>query len=284
MKKNIIKMILDIVMIVVLAMLYNSHVASMSFHEIAGLGIFGLFIIHCLLNVKWITSVSKRFFSTSLSPKVRLGYIVNLLLAITFIFAIISGIQTSQVLFPADSHGSIWRGIHHFCGAVSIILVGIHLGLHWTFISNMVKKIIPLKDVARKSISITLLIAVLAFGFYSIATSSFRSWLVEPFTTQTKAGMTEQSSEKVDDGKVDGDTSVHTERQGENKSLPTNEIENTTSNNESELKHNDSTKTVETSPSIILGTIARFISIMGIFSALTYYIEKFLKYRKRAKQ
>ena len=56
MRKNTIKMALDIIMIVILTLLYNSHVASMGFNEIAGLGILGLFIIHCLLNVKWISA------------------------------------------------------------------------------------------------------------------------------------------------------------------------------------------------------------------------------------
>jgi hypothetical protein len=181
MKKNVIKMILDIIMIVILAMLYNSHVADLSFHEIAGLGIFGLFIIHCLLNVKWITGISKRFFSKSLAPKVRIGYIVNLLLAVTFIFIIISGICTSQVLFPSNSHGSVWRGIHHFCAAISIILVGIHVGLHWSFISGMVKKVVSLKEDTRKIGARILLVIVLSLGIYSITTSSFTNWLVEPF-------------------------------------------------------------------------------------------------------
>ena len=301
MKKNVIKMILDIVMIVILALLYNSHVAAMSFHEIAGLAICGLFIIHCLLNIKWIIGISKRFFSKSLALKVRIGYIVNLLLLVTFVFAVISGIQTSQVLFPADNHGSVWRGIHHFCGAISIILVGIHLGLHWGFISGMIKKVIRIKSaVIRKVVAMVLLVVVLSFGVYSISTSSFTNWIVEPFVTQVKTEThterigTEESTdtqtdnavdpEKSEDGNVGGDMNDHTGREGENKPRPSTETENNGGNNGTETKHDDSTKTVETSPAIVFGTIAKFISIMGIFAALTYYIEKFFKRKKKEKQ
>jgi hypothetical protein len=255
MKKNIIKIALDIVMIVVLALLYNSHAAAMSFHEIAGLAVCGLFVIHCLLNIKWIVGVSKRFFSKSLSIKVRIGYIVNLLLLVTFVFVIISGIQTSQVLFPADSHGSGWRCIHHFCAAVSIILVGVHLGLHWSFVSGMFKKAIRIKSaVIRKAIAMALLVGVLFFGAYSIATSSFTSWIAEPFVTQTKS---ENSKGNIND---------HTGKKGESKARSSEGNE-----------HNDSTKTVDTNPAIVIGTIAKFISIMGVFAALTYYIEKIFK-------
>ena len=301
MKKNIVKMILDIVMVVILALLYNSHVASMSFHEIAGLGLFGLFVIHCLLNIKWITAISKRFFSKSLSLKVRIGYIVNLLLLVTFIFEIISGIQTSQVLFPADSHGSIWRGIHHFCGAVSIILIGVHLGLHWSFITGMVKKAIRIKSaVIRKVIAMVLLVVVLSFGAYSITTSSFTNWLVEPFVTQTKdpsehttnTDLTEtettsdsQTTENSEDEKSGGDMNDHSPKDGENKApRPSNGTGNASGENGTPKKHDDSTKTVDTNPAIVLGTIAKFISIMGIFAALTYYIGKLSKLKKKEKQ
>ena len=296
MKKNMIKMILDIVMIVILALLYNSHVAAMSFHEVAGLGVFGLFIIHCLLNIKWITAISKRFFSKSLSLKVRIGYIVNLLLAITFIFEIISGISTSQVLFPAASHGSAWRGIHHFCGAVSIILVGIHLGLHWSFITGMIKKAIRIKSaVIRKVIAMVLLVAVLSFGAYSIATSSFTNWLREPFSTQTKDpsehttnnDLTEsettsdsQTTEESEEDKSGGDMNDHPPKDGETKA-PHPSTETANGESGTPTKHDDSTKTVDTSPAIVFGTIAKFISIMGIFAAITYYLEKILMRKKK---
>ena len=252
MKKNVMKMMLDIAMIVILALLYNSHVAAMSFHEIAGIGLFGLFAIHCLINLKWIIAISKRFFSKSLSFKIRIGYIVNLFLAVTFIFEIISGICTSQVLFPAGSHSGVWRGIHHFCGAVSIVLVGVHLGLHWSFVTGMIKKAIRVKSVAiRKIISMILLAIVLFFGVYNIASSSFANWFVEPFITQVKTETHTENNNSIDSKKMEDVKNRTLEKQGE------------------------SDKTVNTNPVIILGTIAKFISIMGVFAVLIYYFEKF---------
>ena len=262
MKKNIIKIALDIVMFVVLTLLYNSHVAAISFHEIAGLAICGLFIIHCLLNLKWIAGVSKRLFCKTVLLKTRIGYVVDLLLVVTFVFLVISGIQTSQFLFPVGSHESAWRGIHHFCGAVSIILVGVHLGLHWGFVLGMLKKAVRIKSAAiRKTIAIGLLVCVLSFGAYNIAASSFTSWLVEPFVTT--------SSVKAEGGKSGGDMNDHPPKSGENKSRPSAE------NNET--KQSDSTKTVDINPFNIFGTIAKFASIVGTFAALTYYTEKIFK-------
>jgi hypothetical protein len=67
MKKNIIKILLDVMMAAILVLLYNSHAISLAFHEIAG-----LFIIHCLLNKKWITAITAKFFNKSLAPRIRL--------------------------------------------------------------------------------------------------------------------------------------------------------------------------------------------------------------------
>lgn len=182
-KKNTIKILLDVVMTGILVLLYNSHVFALAFHEIAGLSLAGMFIIHCLFNKKWITSVTSKFFGKGLAPRVRIGYVINFLLLVSFTFIIISGILTSQVLFPSatENKDSVWRGIHHFFAAMSIILVGLHIGLHWGFITGMFKKIIRIPAKITKPLSIGLLVIILAFGCYSIATSSFRWWLVEPF-------------------------------------------------------------------------------------------------------
>ena len=269
-------MVLDIVMIIILALLYNSHVAAMSFHEIAGLAVFGLFIIHCLLNIKWVIGVSKRFFSSSLTAKARISYIIDLLLLVTFILMIISGICTSQALFPSETHGSVWRSVHHFCGAVSIILVGIHLGLHFTFISGMVKKIIRIRSaVIRRIIAMFLLLIVLSFGGYSIKTSSFTGWLTEPFSVQTKGGE-EQTADGKTEEKSGGDMNDHSGKEGEKKDGAVN-------GNSNEEKHDDSAKTTDVSPAVIFNTIAEFLSIMILFATLTYYIEKISIQIKRKK-
>ena len=124
--------------------------------------------------------------------------------------------------------------------------------------------------------------------------------LKEPFSTQTKDppehttnnDLTEtettsdsQTTEKSEDGKVGGDMNDHPPKDGENKApRPSDGTGSNGGNNGTETKHDDSTKTVDTSPAIVFGTIAKFISIMGIFAALTYYIEKFFKRKKKEKQ
>ena len=270
-KKTIMKILLDVVMTGVLVLLYNSHVFALAFHEIAGLILGGMFIVHCLLNGKWISSITGRFFGKGLAPRVRVGYIINFLLFVVFTAVIISGILTSQVLFPAatEKKDSIWRGIHHFSAALSIILVGVHLGLHWGFIAGMWKKAVRMPGQIAKPISLCLLAIILAFGCYSAATSSFGSWLAEPFAAaQVRENPTAAESEKI------GDETQHRPKAGERKDGAEHAGSDDSTHPAGEKK------SVEGNPMMVAHTAATFLSMLGVFAALAYYIDKYLRKRR----
>ena len=166
MQKNIVKIILDTIMAVLLVLLYNSHVFAISFHEITGLVLAGLFIIHCSLNRKWIAAITKKFFGKEVKARTRFVYIVDVLLLMAFASVIISGICTSQALFPAalENKDSAWRTVHHFSAAMSLILVGIHVGMHWSFITGMLRKIAVVPSRISRALGLVLLAAMLIFG------------------------------------------------------------------------------------------------------------------------
>jgi hypothetical protein len=187
-KKNIVKYVLDIIMIITSVLLYNSHVLLLNFHEIAGISILGVFIIHCLLNGKWIAAVTGKLFSRTLPAKTVFSYWVTALLAISFLGIVISGVLFSKVLFPgiAEAVGDgPWRIIHVFLSALSLILLGIHLGLYWDFVKKMTKKAIRLPKVVTNVLVYVLLIAVIGYGAYNVVTTNFVAWLASPFTGET---------------------------------------------------------------------------------------------------
>lgn len=283
-KKNIVKIMLDIVMTAILVLLYNSHVFSMAFHEIAGLIIAGMFVIHCLFNRKWITSVSSKFFGGKIALRARFGYIINFLLLVTFSLVIISGIMTSQILFSdiAAPKGSSWRYVHHFAAAISIILVGTHLGLHWNFIMGMFKKAIKIPHEAAKPLSVGLLMVSLAFGAYSIGTGSFITWLTDPFITESSHSSEQYTPEEYwnelnNENKLKntGDSSDHSPKKNENKGGSALQSAG------DDVSHPAGEKKMEEgSPTVIINTVATYLSILTVFATITYYLDKFLL-RKR---
>jgi len=261
-KKNYIKIALDIIMTLLLLLMYSKNSVSMSFHEIGGLAVFGMFLIHKGLNWKWITSVSRRLTDKALPVRVRLRYIVDALLLITMTFIIVSGIMMSKVLFPGlSSGGMFWKSGHYFASAIAIILIGMHLGLHWAFIKSMLGRMTKLPKAALKPLSIICIIALLAYGGYSLTSTSFTRWLSMPFSVtsiqpreQPGKGEMQRPEGRPQDGSFKPDAALG-QWDGNNRPSGTRG---------------------DTSPNLgrMLGVIASYGSITSIFAALTILAEK----------
>lgn len=184
-KKNVLKIILDFCMVIVLALMYSKRAVNMEFHEIGGLILLGVFLIHILINYKWVTAITKKMFSKSIPVKTKLGYILNILLLISFALVGISGIFISKVVFHISSNNTInWKTIHYSSAAFALLLIGIHIGFHYKFITSMLRKMLPIPHKAGTVIGILLSIIILAYGGYSLTTTSFTRWLIMPFSSQ----------------------------------------------------------------------------------------------------
>jgi hypothetical protein len=188
-KKNLFKILLDLGMVIVLVLMYKKSAISMSFHEIGGLILLGVFVIHVLINWKWVVAITKKLFHKSIPVKTKIGYILNILLLISFTLIGISGIFISKVVFQISNEGSmIWKIIHYTASAAALIFIGIHLGLHQQFISGMLKKIFHIPQKAGKIIGLTVTAIVFAFGCFSILTTDFSNWLLMPLGVQQMNG------------------------------------------------------------------------------------------------
>jgi hypothetical protein len=193
-KKNVLKLVLDFCMIIVLVLMYNKSSVNLSFHEIGGLALIGVMLIHVLINGKWVTVVTKKLFDKTLPVKTKLGYILNVLLLISFLLIGISGIMISEVLFHISVDGGIsWKTIHYTSAAVALILIGIHIGLHKQFICNHLGKLLHIPKLTGRIAGIALSIIIVAYGCFSFTTTSFANWLLMPFSSQ-------QSGEGFRDG------------------------------------------------------------------------------------
>lgn len=71
------KLILDLVLLVLLALIYQKRAISMQFHEWGGIVLCGLFLIHKALNWKWIRGVTAGTFRRK--AKVNARWIVDVL-------------------------------------------------------------------------------------------------------------------------------------------------------------------------------------------------------------
>lgn len=181
MNKNVMRIILDAVMVVLLVMMYEARVVDLSFHEMGGLIACGLFVVHNGINRKWIAGVSSRLFR-KLPAKTRIGYAVDVSLLVSMVLIAVSGILISRtVLVGVYGDIAFWRPVHYFASAVALVLVGIHLGLHWSFIRSTFSRLVRIPPVVARPLGAACLVVVLLLGSYSIVTSSFTDWLAAPF-------------------------------------------------------------------------------------------------------
>ncbi|WP_394236382.1 DUF4405 domain-containing protein [Niallia oryzisoli] len=175
---NVVKLILDIMMAITFVLFFNKRVlGGLAFHEIAGLVIGGVFFIHVLLNGRWVKNVTLKLFDSKLPFKVKLNYLLNLLLLVTMAFVIISGIFISRVVFPNVNIGNEqWFKVTHMSVSyLALVLVAIHVGLHWNWVVNTFKNIIKRKG-KRPVVGLVAKVAVAALlvvGGYQMYSSNF---------------------------------------------------------------------------------------------------------------
>ncbi len=121
----------------------DPRATGQAIHEWLGLAFGATIIVHLLLHWKWIVNVVMRFFSR-LPGQVRINSILNSLLFITITLIIFSGIMISKVVLNtlglSGSHDQIWRVVHSTATNITVIIVGLHVALHWKWVVSTVKR------------------------------------------------------------------------------------------------------------------------------------------------
>lgn len=173
------KLVLDLILLVLLALMYQKRVISMRFHELGGLVLIGLFLLHKALNWTWIRSVT----SGILHRRVKLNalWLVDALLLLSMTAVLVTGLLISKTLPTALEGAFFLKPLHYFFAALAIVLTGIHLGLHWPLLRGSVWNKLPLKGHARTATGAVLLCVVMGAGAYALATTSILSWFSQPF-------------------------------------------------------------------------------------------------------
>ncbi|OXM84497.1 DUF4405 domain-containing protein [Paenibacillus rigui] len=177
-KLNYVKLTLDLLMGITFALLFNKQVlGGLTFHEIAGTIIGGAFLTHILLNWRWVKNVTLQLFDRKLPAITRFGYALNVLLLISMTTIMVSGVFISKILFPSMHIGDqMWFKIAHISlSFMTLITVGIHIGLHWKWVISVCSRIVPFAKTkawggyAAKLAAVLLLL----FGAYEMNATSF---------------------------------------------------------------------------------------------------------------
>ncbi|WP_233426204.1 DUF4405 domain-containing protein [Paenibacillus massiliensis] len=140
----LVRLSIDLVMTILMVVEMAYHFTGNMFHEIFGVSIFILFIIHNILNRKWYQSI----FKGKMNIRRVLTITINLLLLVTMAVLIISAIPISRTVFafiPIEN-GIIVRQIHTLAAYWGLILIALHIGMHWIMIIGAARKLTGITD------------------------------------------------------------------------------------------------------------------------------------------
>lgn len=256
--KNSVKLTLDILIVLLFALLYNVRVfGGLAFHEIVGLGIGALFLVHILLNTPWVIKVTQRLFDRSLPGKIRFGYVLNILLLLSMVVTIVSGLMISEVLFPG--FGSVndraFRGLHSGISYLTLVLVGVHVGLHWQWIAGLLKKLFKVKSSSTVSvIAKVALMLILVLGSIQVLSTQLSSSIA-----QIAPNISANSEQIRPDGL----------NERFDKNLPIGEEVGRPGHREGFGREAEKSRNANTT-----GVILTFLGVIGGIAASTHYLER----------
>lgn len=137
--KKYIQVIVDSVMVMLMILLMGYHLQEHIVHEYLGISLFGLFVIHHVLNYRWYFAIHKGKYNTIRKVLV----LINILLMIDMILIILSSFMISRNVFSGLHIGSATMGrrIHMAATAWGFVLMSIHLGIHYPKFQKVFERI-----------------------------------------------------------------------------------------------------------------------------------------------
>lgn len=176
-RKTIFKIAVDIGMTAVLLLLMAYGMVGEALHEWLGAGIFVLFVIHHILNGKWSRNVLKGNYTPMRIVQTFLAAAALLAMA----GSMVSGVILSRHVFsflPIQGGRSFARNLHMVSAYWGLVVLSLHLGIHWGMMMGMAKKLVkkPLPACRRLLQGMACLIA--GYGIYAFLKREIGSYML----------------------------------------------------------------------------------------------------------
>lgn len=130
---------LDLLMVVLILLEFAYQFTGSTAHELIGLSMLSLFIVHGAWNWRWFANLLKGKYAGLRVASMA----INVLLLIAVSLMIVSGLLNSHLLFSLFQIelDLLPRELHTASAYWLLILMGVHLGMHWTMIMNEIRKL-----------------------------------------------------------------------------------------------------------------------------------------------
>lgn len=163
-RNMLIKPVIDCMMLVFMLVALAYAITGNRIHEMLGMLLFVLFIVHNILNRHWY----KTIFKSKYTLQRIVGIAVNLLFLVTMALALISSVPISQEVFPfiSTNQDMLARKIHVLSAYWGFILMAVHIGISWGRIVQAARKMtgITTENRLRTIMLRTLAVLIVLYG------------------------------------------------------------------------------------------------------------------------
>lgn len=174
--KQKLKIIVDVFMTAALLLLMSYNLIGDVTHEIIGAATLVIFIIHHVLNRKWIKSIFKGRYT----PFRILQTLIAILVLLTMLVQMFSGITLSRHVFSfihIDGLTSAARIMHMLGAYWGFVLMSLHLGLHWHLVISRVKIKLKKSSKAKQIMFATPSFILAAYGVYAFISRGLADYM-----------------------------------------------------------------------------------------------------------
>jgi hypothetical protein len=136
---------LDLIIFTAFLAMTNPHLTGNTIHEWLGISFAAAIVTHLLFHWEWIVKVGKEFFK-KLWHQSRLNFVVNVLFFVAMTGSFFTGILISKDVMSTlgiqlNVSGG-WKSLHTLMSDASVIILGVHVALHWKWIVNSIGRYI----------------------------------------------------------------------------------------------------------------------------------------------
>lgn len=123
----------------------DPRTTGIAIHEWLSIAFGAAIVTHLILHWKWIVSVTRRFLG-QVAVQARLNYVLNVVFFIDMTLIIFTGLMISREALPGLgitlAEGGPWRRLHSLTADFGVLVLGLHVALHWKWIVDTFKRYI----------------------------------------------------------------------------------------------------------------------------------------------
>lgn len=158
MNPNKTNLIVDIILFTAYLIVSSPALTGNTLHEWISLALIATILIHLLLHWQWLVKITLEFFKKMFHTS-RLNWLINFLFFTAFTGATVSGILISKDVLAffgiqLTNVPRTWEFLHRQTADLSVLLLGIHIALHWKWILHNLHRytVLPLKNLFKRQL------------------------------------------------------------------------------------------------------------------------------------